>query len=246
MGLSIHPLDLGRVTLDSSFLVWGMDLGTPVDTPCIAHLILGGPTPMLVDSGIRNPEELTLASGFRFTRTDEQTLDANLAQHGLRPEDIGTVVFTHLHVDHTGGIAQLPNARFLIQRSEAQYAAAPYFPMPLYDRVDIATLIGELYAQIEFLEGDTEIAPGIRTVWTGGHSPGHQMLEVDVDSGSALITGDIVYDIDRGLGPELPSGYTTSIPEAARALSRIKRQNPKYVLPMHDPSVFARYPDGVR
>lgn len=244
MGLSIQPMDMGHVTVDSSFLVWGIELGTPADVPCIAHLVLGGERPILVDCGIRDPEALTAASRFPFTQTAEQTLEANLARHDLRPEDIEVVIFTHLHLDHTGGIERLPNARFLVQRSEAQYAAAPYFPVPFYDRVDIPTLISPLFDRIEFLEGDREIALGIRAVLTGGHSPGHQMLEIVADSGLAIIIGDIVYRVEPGLSQMLPSGYTTSVPEAMRALARIKR-DADHVLLMHDASVLTKYADGV-
>jgi glyoxylase-like metal-dependent hydrolase (beta-lactamase superfamily II) len=237
-------MNLGHVTVDSSFLVWMMEAGKPADVPCIAYLILGGDGPILVDTGFRDAEELTANSGFPFSQTADQTLDANLEKHGLRPTDIESVVFTHLHLDHTGHIGRLPNARFMIQRKEVQYAAAPYFPAVLYDRIDIGNLIGSVFDRIDFLEGDAEIAPGIRSVFTGGHSPGHQMLEVDVDSGLAMITGDNAYLAEPGVSLQLPPGYTTSIPETMVALARIQR-DADHVLPMHDISMFTKYPDGV-
>ncbi len=53
-------------------------------------------------------------------RSNEQTLDAQLAKHGLTVADVGYVIHTHLHMDHVGQDSLLPNARILIQRRELQ------------------------------------------------------------------------------------------------------------------------------
>lgn len=156
------------------------------------------------------------------------------------------VINTHLHLDHSGLTDQLPNARIVLNRTELQYAAAPYFPAPFYDRVDVAKYIGPLFDRIEFIENekDHEVAPGVTVAWTGGHSPGHQIVYADVDSGPAIITGDIVYRKEPGFTMQLPSGYFTSLGEVTNALARIKR-DAKHVLPMHDPEVYREYPDGI-
>jgi glyoxylase-like metal-dependent hydrolase (beta-lactamase superfamily II) len=238
-------MNMGTAVVDSSFLVWGMTPGTPATVPCSAYLIQGGDMPIMVDCGFRDAEELTASSGIPFEQTADQTLESNLERHNLRPEDIGLLVFTHLHLDHTGYVDKLPNARLSIQRSELQYAAAPYFPLPFYDRVDIPKIVGPLFDRIDFLEGDAEIAPGVRAIHTGGHSVGHQMIEIDVESGLAVITGDLCYLADPGVTDQLPSGYTTSISEAMQGLARIKR-TADHMLAMHDFSVFEKYPEGVR
>lgn len=238
MSLEIHPLKLGEVQLDSSFLVWQMNPGTPFVAPCTGYLILGGDTPVLVDSGFRNVVP-------PFTQTPEQTLQANLARHGLEPGDVGLVIHTHVHVDHCGLDDLLASAKILVQRSELEYAAAPLFPPFLYDPDDVARLSGPLRGRLELLDGDSAPAPGIRTVLTGGHSRGHQMLDVELDSGTAIITGDIVYLTDPGLTQQLPSGYWLDLADVMAGLERIKR-DATHVLPMHDPSIYERYPEGVR
>jgi len=238
MALEIHPLRLADVGLDASFRVWGMTPGTQVTAPCTAYLVLGGETPVMVDTG--------MATIFPpFTQTPEQTLEASLARHGLEPGDVGLVVHTHLHADHIGYDDALPEARIVIQRGELEYAADPLFPDFLWNPADLAKLNGPLRDRVEIVDGDVEVAPGIRTVRTGGHSPNHQMVYVDVPSGQAVITGDNVYLADPGVTQGIPPGYYVNLFEVAAALERIKA-DAVHVLPMHDETVYERYPDGVR
>ncbi len=238
MVLEIHPLRLADVQLDTSLMVWQLTPGTTVDAPCTGFLILGGSEPILVDSGIAQIEP-------PFSQTPEQALTACLARHGLEPADIGLLVHTHLHVDHAGLDDQLPNARILVQRDELEFAATPGFPPFFYSQDDIAKLNGPLRSRVELLDGDTEIVPGIRAVVTGGHTPAHQMLEVDLDSGLAILTGDIVYLLDPGLEQQLPPGYWFNVADVLAALARIKR-DATYPVPSHDPAVYERYAAGIR
>ncbi len=244
MSLTIHPIRLGQAVADTSFAVFGMTPGTPIILPCTAYLILGGEQPMLIDAGFRDGPALAAATGMQFDQPEDQSLEAGLSAHGVSRDDIGVVALTHLHADHTGHLGLLPHARIVLQRSELQYAAAPYFPTPFFDRVDISLLVGERFERITFLEGDGQIAPGVRGVLTGGHSPGHQLIEVDVDSGLAVITGDLAYLVDPAVTLQIPPGYVTNLEETMLGLARIKR-DADHVLPMHDAAVYDRYPDGI-
>src|SRR5882757_1760007 len=118
MGLEIQPMNLGEGEADTSFMVWSMTPGEKRWIPCSTYLILGGETPILVDAGFRDVDELFASSGFPFRQSPEQTLEANLAKHGLEPGEVGMVLFTHLHLDHTGVADKLPNSRLVIQREE--------------------------------------------------------------------------------------------------------------------------------
>lgn len=246
MDLKIEPMCLGEVVVDGSFLVWGWDQGTSYRIPFSSYLILGGDHPVMVDAGARSVSDMREEMGLEVFQSEEQTLEWNLARHGLKPEDIGTLIITHLHVDHTGLADKLPNASIYVQRAEMHYAAAPYFPPGFYDRVDIAKLVDPLYHQLKFLEGDAEIMPGVRVILTGGHAPAHQMVYVDVDSGQAIITGDNVYRKDPALkGPLLsPPGLVHNLADAMLAVEKIVHDG-KHILPMHDPAVYDEYPDGV-
>jgi N-acyl homoserine lactone hydrolase len=241
LSLHIHVLDLGRAETDSSFCVWGRSPGTRVNLAINGYLILGGETPIVIDTGCRVGR---IEKGIHaFQRTSEQTLAAALARFDLDVSEIGILALTHLHSDHTGELDALPNARILVQREELQYAAAPYYPASMFDRADIAKLVDPLFDRVEPITGDLSFADGVTAVHTGGHSPGHQQIEVQLESGLAIITGDNAYLLDA-VEQQIPPGYVTSIPQTMRALADIRRRA-THILPMHDPKINQRYPDGL-
>lgn len=209
----------------------------------LGYLILGAGDPIVVDTG--GPFGHVEAGLSVLDRSPEQSLQAALTPHGLTVGDVGLLAITHLHSDHTGEIDALPEARIAVQRRELEYAMHPYFPARLYSRVDNGKLFGPLFDRIDALDGDRELAPGVTAVRTGGHSPGHQQIEVELDSGLAIITGDTVYLRDPGITEHHPPGYVTSLPEVMEAIGDITRRA-DHILPMHDPQVLIDHPDGVR
>ncbi len=245
MALAVYPLNLGEVEVDFSFMVWQTKCGTPTYVPATAWLITGAEKPILVDAGFRSAEDVKAYSRLNARRSAEQTLEAQLARHNLQSADIGYLIHTHLHLDHCGLDDQLPNARILVQRHELQYAAAPLFPVPFYDRQDIAKLVGMLWNRVELLDSDRELFPGIRTVTTRGHTPAHQMVYVEVPSGTAIITGDAAYIADINVKQQVPFGYYIDLNDVMAGLRRIAR-DAKHILPTHDAEVYTRYPHGVQ
>ena len=244
MSLTIHPLHLGEAEVDQSFTVWGTEAGKRHWVPIVSYLILGADQPVLVDAGFSTPERMYEHSGIPTRQSADQTLEAQLARHDLDPADIRYLIHTHLHIDHAGLDYKLPNARIFVQRRELQYGAAPLFPAAFYDRLDIRRLVEDLWDQVELLDGDAEIVPGIQAIFTGGHSPGHQMFYVELDSGRAIITGDNTYNLALGFERGVPPGYFTDLSQVMAALKRIARDG-KHILPMHDAVVFERYREGL-
>lgn len=114
---------------------------------------------------------------------------------GIAPEQIDLVIDTHLHGDHAGGnmllsssgalVPAFPNAEYVVQRREYADAMHPnertratYFA----DNFDPLVKSG----QMRLLDGDTDLAPGIRGVVTPGHTPGHMSVIVQ-SSGESLM-----------------------------------------------------------
>jgi len=236
VSLAIHPLSLGELETDFSTLIWLTNRGTRTNVPSTSWLITGAEKPILVDTSFRIVDDTA-------RRSPEQTLEAQLAKHQLKPADIGYVVHTHLHIDHCGLDDLLPNARILLQRAELQYAAAPLFPAYWYDRQDIAKLVSTLWDHVDLLDEESELFPGIRTVFTGGHTPAHQMVYVEVPSGTAIITGDAAY-LATNVKQQVPIGYFVNLEQVMAALRRIA-QDGKHILPTHDPEVYTLYPEGI-
>jgi N-acyl homoserine lactone hydrolase len=99
------------------------------------------------------------------------------------------VINSHLHIDHCGGNASLPNATMIVQSKEWAAAQDCEDPM-LYNPQDFAT--GQPVKAIDgaldlFGDGSVRIVP------TYGHTPGHQSVIVKLDKGEVLLAADCCY-----------------------------------------------------
>ena len=246
MNLSIHPLDAGDIELDASFLTWQTNCGTKVWTPTTCWLILGAGKPILVDSSFRSVEDAKAHQYLVCRRSPEQALAVQLQRHDVRPEDIGLLIHTHVHMDHAGQDHLIPNARILVQRRELQNAAAPdMYPAPFYDRLNVARLVHDHWTRVEVLDGEADIVPGVRCVPMPGHTPGHQVVYVATASGQAIIAGDAAMTVQGNVIDGVAPGFLDSMPDTMAGLRRLARDG-KHILPTHDQAVFALYPEGIR
>jgi glyoxylase-like metal-dependent hydrolase (beta-lactamase superfamily II) len=101
MSLEIKILDYGDIELESSFLVLGRDCGRTRRVLTLGFLILGGPHPVLVDTGYRS-NQIMETLGMRGLQFHENMIENQLARHGVRMGDLRFVCHTHLHIDHAG------------------------------------------------------------------------------------------------------------------------------------------------
>src|SRR4051794_21336889 len=129
--LTIHPLTTGHVRiLDTMHRGVGRGLrrrakllrSGPMGAwlPIHAWLIEHPEGPLLVDAGERHTARDAPFATFRVTREDE--LDHQLRSAGVAPEDVATVVFTHVHGDHIGGLPHVAGARQLAGAREIAVA----------------------------------------------------------------------------------------------------------------------------
>ena len=105
-----------------------------------------------------------------------------LASAGAGPGDIGLIINCHLHMDHAGGNYLFPHVRVLVQEAELEAAGQPDYTFPEY-------AFEYAGARLAVVNGETDLAPGLRLIPTPGHTPGHQSLLVDTDAGRWLLAG---------------------------------------------------------
>ena len=138
---------------------------------------------ILVDTGVGWPTELVK----EWKVVNRHAADA-LAEHDLSPADVRIVINSHLHFDHCGQNAVFKHAPFYVQRLELERARRA--KNKTSEWFDFAG------ARFELIDGDAQIADGVRVVATPGHTVGHQSVIVDSDDGGAVMIGDAAYTAD--------------------------------------------------
>ena len=248
MALEIKVLDYGDIELESSFLVLGRDCGRTRRVPTYGFLILGGPWPIVVDTGYRN-NAIMESLGMRGLQFHENMIENQLAKHGVRMGDVRYVLHTHLHIDHAGNDELFPmNTPVIINRRELEYSVSglmhPQYPAP-----DIKHLIDRLHTRdalrLEDLEltGMIELFPGCYMEAAGAHTEGSMNVHVDTNEGRATICGDVIYDLnDQWLSPfheihanepRTTGNHGVSKREEKAAIKKLL-SNAKFLLPVHD------------
>lgn len=153
---------------------------------------------ILVDTGLGN--RLNKKQNKIYDPTDFM-LPASLAELGIKDTDVTDVIMTHLHFDHAGGIITgfgdmdrltFPNATYWIQRSEWLIAKDPdALNRAAYSFDQQLSMLGSR-GKIELVEGEHQVCPEVKVRWTGGHSKGSQIVEIDIPSGFYIYAGDII------------------------------------------------------
>jgi glyoxylase-like metal-dependent hydrolase (beta-lactamase superfamily II) len=162
-----------------------------LEIPIGCFLIRTGGRLVLVDAGLGTIQ----APGF----TGGRLLD-ELARAGVKPADVSDVVFTHLHFDHVGWATQQGSVVFTNATYRCHVDDWAHFVtgstgsgegvnapgagarklMPLQDR-------------LEAFDGPATIAPGIDTLPTPGHTPGHTALVISSGAERAMLLGDATH-----------------------------------------------------
>jgi glyoxylase-like metal-dependent hydrolase (beta-lactamase superfamily II) len=210
-------------------------------------LIQGQGRAILVDTGVDGLERyLTAEQIRRYDIAPSRTTRQLLAEAGLEPEDIDTLILTHLHFDHYLNARLFTRAQIIVNRREYIHVMLPenkrYAPRAGFPRAVFAWLADEAWERLELVDGEAELAPGIRAIWSGGHSPGHQMVTVASAAGPVVIPGDEIY-LYENLEQDIPIGYYYDFERLVAAMDRLRALG-GVVLPAHDAFVAQRHPGG--
>ena len=174
-------------------------------------LIEAGARRILIDTCIGEHKQLAaevlsgLVTGFLET----------LRQAGAGPEDVDTVLCTHLHFDHVGWNTRLvdgawrptfPQARYLFGETELAFTLGQE-PLP-GDEVVAQSIQPILDAGLaDRVPMDHVVCEGVRLEPTPGHTPGHVSVWIESGGERALISGDAVHHPLQLAYPEFSSGF---------------------------------------
>jgi glyoxylase-like metal-dependent hydrolase (beta-lactamase superfamily II) len=169
-------------------------LRLPAETSVNGFLINTSTKLILVDTG----------AGALYGPTLGHMLD-NLRAAGYRPEEVDTIIITHLHGDHVGGLSKdgkmvFPNATLYVDQKDVSYwlnesneAGAPESQQGNFKIARQAMGLYLAANRMKPFTGDTVIFPGIKAVEAPGHSPGHAMVQVESDGQKLLLWGDLIH-----------------------------------------------------
>jgi glyoxylase-like metal-dependent hydrolase (beta-lactamase superfamily II) len=228
----IHPLVVGINETDQGIMTYLKGYGKRIYLPIYVFYLEGGDQNILVDTGM---EEFMIPPGAEEeTGLNIMEFEEALATVELKPEDVDIVIQTHLHNDHCENTYKCTNARVYVQKAELDFFKSPHpidhrYYSDLLDESDVVTV-----------EGDTEILPGVRVIFTPGHTPGGQSVAVETGEGTAVITGFCCNAENfPAVGPVVTPGVHIDAIQAYESAQRVK-EIADIIVPIHDITIGQR------
>ncbi len=245
MTLTITALSVGRVFgLHKPSLTYMRGWGETLDIPLIMFVIEGGEAPVVVDTGA----DLSRAwdhHRIRMEQTPAERPEAAIRSLGIDPNEVGVVVNTHLHWDHSSSNHLFPHARVVVQQRELEYARKPVVWQRRQFEVlpDLSAAWRRAEDRTCAVDGDVDLIPGISLISLPGHTPGSQGVLVEAETRRFLLAGDCVDLYENWVGDaeadHIASGLFTDIVAYEESMRRIAELDCE-VVPSHDPLVVDR------
>jgi N-acyl homoserine lactone hydrolase len=231
---------------------------SPIPAFLIRHPKIG---PILVDTGLHPAISSDPVSNlgrfgnwlYKPSLEHGDDVSSQLRAKGVDPGSIRLVILTHLHIDHASGIADFPDATFIVTGPEWKAATTGLFAFkkgyhrPQFDYAfDFRTITFDgpnvssyaSFGRTIDLFGDGSV----RLADTPGHTAGHQSVIARLKERDFVIAGDAVY-LENQLesGADLP-GRTTDLHNFKRSLQELRLFHRTYpdavITPGHDTAFY--------
>ncbi len=223
------------------------DSSNRIDMALRIMLIQGPGKNILVDTGIGDKWDEKYKAIYRISHA-RYSLEKSLKEAGLKFTDITDVIMTHLHFDHCGGCTyqekgqlklMFPQATHFVQKEQWEWANRPL-------EKDRASFLKENFeplshAKLKFLEGESEIYPGIHVLISHGHTRSQQVVKVTDGKQTVFYCADLIPTSSHIPVPYI-MGYdnfpTIIMEEKRKILEQAVKEN--WILCFeHDPKVSA-------
>ena len=255
----LYRLNTATWTLDYSAATQLQQPGEPFPGRCPCYLLEHPDGLVLFDTGVSHEMAADPLSygpnGAAHMADFVETLDTSagkppvdhLEELGYAPSDVDTVVMSHLHTDHAGNLDSFPEATIVVQKAELRYAFWPDGPQRLFYLEGDFHHLRRLDADVKAITDEYDVFGDGSVVAfpTPGHSPGHQSLEVTLESGTTILAADAA-NSRVGYEQGLVASFVWSLEDSMDSLTALKdraRTSDADVIVHHDPEDQDRLPD---
>jgi N-acyl homoserine lactone hydrolase len=254
--LKLFILDNGWLEGDSNWIVAMSVVGTLenktphinwIKIPVYCVLIDHPDGKILYDTGC-HPNAMhgywppNLTSIFPYYYSGNQLLSKQLALADTTPEEIKTVVLSHLHLDHAGNTRLFKNAKVYVNKSDYNYAKQLVTsPLPTDHGAYVKADLDIPTYRLHFVEGDCKLADGVELLSLPGHTPGLLGLMVHLKEGTFIFPADALYTQENYGPPTKMSGIVYDTVAFRASIEKIRTLQEKYnanVMFSHDMPFF--------
>lgn len=249
--VTLLPLGRGDVPGPELFWMGGWDEWFPLLFQAV--LIRGDGVTALVNTGpardigpMNEKWKSVLGERSAMRREDDEFILDQLAKHDVRPEDVTHVILTPLQLYTVSNVLAFPNATIAIsQRGWVHFHTTHEHPhddrsTSIPDDI-LVPLVTDAWPRVRLLADEDELAPGLRTWWSGVHHRASIVVEADSAAGVVAISDSYFYleNVERGH----PIGINENMYEAISTYQRV-RDSADIIIPLYDPKNLDRFPSG--
>src|ERR1700730_2074648 len=226
----LYRLDCGH-SLANDESVWtpGESVGRNIEFSSTCWLIKHGSEWLLWDTGVpeaalNDPQGWSTLPKLIVYHLDKSLKD-QIAEIGLKPDDIGRVAISHTHGDHIGNMGLFLNSTIVMQRAEYSWIHSANGPNDNVNQLmALARKLLGTPKNLQLIDGDTDVFGdgSVTSISTPGHTPGHQSLLVHLkNSGFIILSGDVVHSEENFEKNRVPS-LNTNKAESIASMEKIR------------------------
>ena len=218
-----------------------------IKLPVMSFLIETDDGYILYDTG-SNPDAMKgywpehLQQIYPLYQKEEERLENQLALCGVKPEEIKTVIISHMHLDHAGGLYLFPHANIYVPKEEYEYALVTVHKTPNsamhggYVKKD-CTATGNYI----LVDKDVSISKNIEIVCLPGHTPNLLGLIIHLKDKTYILPQDCLYTKEIYGPPAKSSGLLFDSLSYFKSIEKVRELQKKYnaeIIFAHDYEFF--------
>lgn len=255
MSHSIQLFKTGAVDVPAPEVYWMCRFGEWTRLQFIMAVIRCGDKTVVLNTGF--PADIApIAQAWKdflgeravLERPDEWQLETALPAAGIDPNNVDYVLLSPIQLYTTGNLRLFPNAKFCVSRKgwiEDIIAPSYHHHVPRQGCIsdaDLFWLLDSAADRLLLMDDLHELLTGLVCRWIGTHHRSSFTTEVETENGRVILS-DCAFHY-ANIEDNIPLGIAESIIEADAAYRHV-RQSADIFIPLYDPLVWERHPDGV-